>query len=102
VLLGDLIEGVASDTGQPKAAVDAIVRGALARIEGAIGKGETVNLVGFGRFEVYERSARRGRNLQTGESLKIPAMRAVRFKAGKRLRDAAAGAKRKRAGKGRK
>lgn len=76
------------------------MRGALTRIEGAVGKGETVNLVGFGRFEVYERSARRGRNLQTGESLKIPAMRAVRFKAGRRMRDAAAGSKRKRAGKG--
>jgi DNA-binding protein HU-beta len=102
VLLADLIEGVATDTRQPKAEVEAIVRGVLARIEGAVGKGETVNLVGFGRFEVYERSARRGRNLRTGESLKIPATRAVRFKIGKRLRDAAAGSKRKRAGKGRK
>ena len=102
MLLGDLIESVVSDTGQPKAVVEAVVRGALARIEGAVGKGETVNLVGFGRFEVYQRSARRGRNLQTGESLKIPATRAVRFKIGKRLRDAAAGSKRKRAGKGRK
>jgi DNA-binding protein HU-beta len=102
VLLGDLIEGVASDTGQPKAAVDAIVRGVLARIERAVGKGETVNLVGFGRFEVYKRSARRARNLQTGESLKIPATKAVRFKIGKRLRNAAAGSKPKRVGKGKK
>jgi DNA-binding protein HU-beta len=102
VLLGDLIDGVASDTGQPKTVVEEIVRGALARIEGAVGKGETVNLVGFGRFEVYERSARRGRNLQTGESLRIPATTAVRFKIGKRLKDSAAGLKRKRAGTGRK
>ena len=102
MLLGDLIEGVATDTAQPKAMVEAIVRAALARIEGAVGKRETVNLVGFGRFEVYERSARRARNLRTGESLKIPATRAVRFKIGKRLRDAAAGSKRKRAGKGKK
>lgn len=100
MLLGDLIEGVATDTGQPKPAVEAIVRGALARIEGAVGKGETVNLVGFGRFEVYERSARRGRNLRTGETLRIPATTAVRFKIGKRLRDAAAGSKRKRARRG--
>jgi DNA-binding protein HU-beta len=102
VLLGDLIERVATQTGQSKAVVEAIVRDALTRIEGAVSKGETVNLVGFGRFEVYERSARRGRNLQTGESLKIPAMRAVRFKAGKRMRDVAAGSKRKRTGKGKK
>ena len=102
MLLGNLIEGVATDTNQPKTVVEAIVRSVLARIERSVGKGETVNLVGFGRFEVYERSARRGRNLQTGETLKIPATKAVRFKIGKRLRDAAAGSKRKRAGKGRK
>jgi DNA-binding protein HU-beta len=102
MLLGDLIEAVASDTGQPKTVVEAIVRRVLARIEGAVGEGETVNLVGFGRFEVYERSARRGRNLRTGASLQIPATTAVRFKGGKRLRDAAAGSKRKRAAKGRK
>ena len=92
MLLGDLIEGVATDTAQPKAMVEAIVRATLARIEGAVGKRETVNLVGFGRFEVYERGARRGRNLRTGESLKIPATRAVRFRIGKRLRDAASAA----------
>jgi DNA-binding protein HU-beta len=97
-----LIEGVATDTNQPKTVVEAIVRGVLARIERAVGKGETVNLVGFGRFEVYERGARRGRNLRTGESLKIPATRAVRFRVGKRLRDAAAGSKRKQAGKAKK
>jgi DNA-binding protein HU-beta len=100
VLLGDLIENVATDTRQSKSVVEAIVRSALARIEGAVGRGETVNLVGFGRFEVHERSARRGRNLRTGESLKIPATRVVRFKIGKRLRDAAAGSKRRRARKG--
>jgi DNA-binding protein HU-beta len=99
VLLADLIEGVASDTGQSKTAVEAVVRGVLARIQGAVGQGETVNLVGFGRFEVYERSARRGRNLRTGESLKIPATKAVRFRIGKHLKDAAAGAKRKRPGR---
>ena len=99
MLLGDLIGGVATDTGQPKAMVEAIVRAALARIEGAVGKRETVNLVGFGRFEVYERSARRGRNLRTGESLEIPAISSVRFKSGKRLRDAAARSKVKRPGR---
>ena len=94
MLLADLIESVATNTGQAKALVGAIVRGALARIEGAVSKGETANLVGFGRFEVHKRGARRGRNLRTGESLKIPATRAVRFKVGKRLRDAAGGSKR--------
>ena len=102
VLLADLVEDVATDTAQPKTMVEAIVRAALARIERAVGERETVNLVGFGRFEVYERTARRARNLRTGESLKIPATRAVRFRIGKRLRDAAAGSKSKRSGKGKK
>jgi DNA-binding protein HU-beta len=96
MLLDDLVDAVAADTGQTKTIVDGIARAALAGIEAAIAKGETVNLVGFGRFEVYQRSARRGRNLRTGEALKIPATRAVRFKIGKRLRDAAAGPKAKR------
>jgi DNA-binding protein HU-beta len=99
MLLDELVDAVASDTGEQKTKIDEIVRAVLARIEAAIGKGEPVNLVGFGRFEVYQRSARRGRNLRTGEALQIPATTAVRFKIGKRLRDAAAGPKRKRAGK---
>jgi nucleoid DNA-binding protein len=75
VLLGDLIEGVATDTGQPKAVVEAIMRGVLARIEGAVGKRETVNLDRFGRFKIYERSPRRGRNLRTGEKPEDPGPR---------------------------
>ena len=103
MLLADLIESVATETGQAKALVDSIVRSrARPDRRRPSASGETVNLVGFGRFEVYKRGARRGRNLRTGETLKIPAAKAVRFKIGKRLRDAAAGSKRKRAGKGRK
>jgi DNA-binding protein HU-beta len=99
VLLADLVDTVAAKTGQPKTVVEGVVRGVLDGIEGAVGKGETVNLVGFGRFEVYDRGARRGRNLRTGETLQIPPTKAVRFKIGKRLRDAAAGAKAKKGGK---
>lgn len=90
MLLADLVDNVADETKQAKSLIDEVLRSALLRIEGAVGKGETVNLVGFGRFEVYERGPRVGRNLRTGETLKIPATRAVRFKIGKRLRDAAA------------
>jgi len=100
VLPGDLIEVVA-DTGQSKSVVDAIVRGVLVRIEGAVGRGETVNLVGFGRFEAYQRGARHGRNVQTRESLRIPETRAVRFKIGKRRRHCRCRIKAQAAGKGR-
>lgn len=50
-------------------------------------KGEKIQLVGFGTFEVSERAARTGRNPQTGEDMKIPASKAPKFKAGKALKD---------------
>ena len=51
-------------------------------------KGEKVQLVGFGTFEVSERPAREGRNPQTGETMTIAASKAPKFKAGKALKDA--------------
>lgn len=51
-------------------------------------KGEKVQLVGFGTFEVSERAAREGRNPQTGETMEIKACKAPKFKAGKALKDA--------------
>ena len=51
-------------------------------------KGEKIQLVGFGTFEVSERAAREGRNPQTGASMKIAACKAPKFKAGKALKDA--------------
>ena len=51
-------------------------------------KGEKVQLVGFGTFEVSERAAREGRNPQTGETMKIEASKSPKFKAGKALKDA--------------
>lgn len=51
-------------------------------------KGDKVQLVGFGTFEVSERAAREGRNPQTGKTMKIEACRVPKFKAGKALKDA--------------
>ncbi len=50
-------------------------------------KGEKIQLVGFGTFEVSERAAREGRNPQTGETMKIAASKSPKFKAGKALKD---------------
>lgn len=50
-------------------------------------KGEKIQLVGFGTFEVSERAARDGRNPLTGEAMKIAASKAPKFKAGKALKD---------------
>ena len=65
-------------------AVDAMV-GAITK---ALKKGDTVTLVGFGTFQVRERSARTGRNPRTGDTIKIAASKNPAFKAGKALRDA--------------
>ena len=51
-------------------------------------KGEKIQLVGFGTFEVSERAEREGRNLQTKQTITIPASKAPKFKAGKALKDA--------------
>ena len=50
-------------------------------------KGEKVQIVGFGTFEVSERAAREGRNPQTGETIMIAASKTPKFKAGKALKD---------------
>ena len=50
-------------------------------------KGEKIQLVGFGTFEVSERAAREGRNPQTGATMTIPASKSPKFKAGKALKD---------------
>ena len=50
-------------------------------------KGEKIQLVGFGTFEVSERAARTGRNPQTGAEMEIAASKAPKFKAGKALKD---------------
>ena len=50
-------------------------------------KGEKIQLVGFGTFEVGERAAREGRNPQTGETMEIKASKTPKFKAGKALKD---------------
>ena len=56
-------------------------------VEEELKKGEKIQLVGFGTFEVSERAAREGRNPQTGETMKISASKAPKFKAGKALKD---------------
>ena len=65
-------------------AVEAIVKAITCELK----KGEKVQLVGFGTFEVAERPAREGRNPRSGETIKIAATKNPKFKAGKALKDA--------------
>jgi nucleoid DNA-binding protein len=83
----DLIEEVAKVVSTKKEA-DAAVNATLAAIQKALKKGDSVTLVGFGTFSVSKRKARKGRNPQTGEAIKIAAKKVPVFKAGKGLKDA--------------
>ncbi|MBR3512334.1 MAG: HU family DNA-binding protein [Clostridia bacterium] len=84
----ELVEALASKTNVTKKAAEASLNALVASIEGALKKGEKVQLVGFGSFEVRKRAPRKGRNPQTGKEIKIPASKSPVFKAGKALKDA--------------
>ena len=84
----ELIDAVAADADLSKAAAGRALDAALEAITKALKKKDTVTLVGFGTFSVRKRSARIGRNPQTGEEIKIKASRVPGFKAGKALKDA--------------
>ena len=83
----ELIKAVAEDSGVSKKDAAAVVDAVLANIAEAMAKGEKVQLVGFGTFEVRERAAREGKNPRTSETVKIDACRVPAFKAGKALKD---------------
>ena len=83
----ELIEEVTKVTSTKKEADEAI-SAMLVAIKKALKKGESVTLVGFGTFSVSKRKARKGRNPQTGEAIKIAAKKVPVFKAGKGLKDA--------------
>ncbi len=83
----ELIAQVAEKSDMTKKDAEKAVSAVLATIEEALSRGDKVQLVGFGTFEVRERAARKGRNPQTGEEIEIVAARVPVFKAGKSLRD---------------
>jgi DNA-binding protein HU-beta len=86
----ELVDAVASQAGLSKADADRALNAVTESIKKALKKGNVVSLVGFGTFKVTKRSARTGRNPQTGAALKIPARKVPRFTAGKALKDAVA------------
>lgn len=82
-----LITAVAEKAELSKKDAEAAIKGLTDVIIEELQKGEKVQLVGFGTFEVSERAAREGRNPQTGETIRIAASKNARFKAGKALKD---------------
>ena len=83
----DLIAKIAEEADLSKKSAEAALNAFIDAVEGAVKKGDKVQLVGFGSFEVRKRAARKGRNPQTKEEIKIPASKAPVFKAGKALKD---------------
>ncbi|MCC3256972.1 HU family DNA-binding protein [Paenibacillus polymyxa] len=83
----DLINQVSESTELSKKDVTKAIDAVFEAIAGALQNGDKVQLVGFGNFEVRERSARKGRNPQTGEEIEIPASKIPAFKPDKALKD---------------
>lgn len=85
---GDLVDAVASSTGDSKSGAAASLDAVLDAITSALKGGDKVQISGFGTFEVRARAARQGRNPQTGATIQIKASNAPAFKAGKALKEA--------------
>ncbi len=86
----ELINAVAEKAGLSKKDTEVAVNSLIEVITAALKKGDKVQLVGFGNFEVKARAARTGRNPKTKEPINIPASKVPAFKAGKALKDAVA------------
>lgn len=86
----ELSTAMADKAQMPKKDAEAALKAFMEIVEEELKKGEKIQLVGFGTFEVAERAARTGRNPQTGAEMKIAASKTPRFKAGKALKDSIA------------
>lgn len=84
----ELVAAMADKAGLTKKDADAALKAFTEVVEGTLKAGDSIQLVGFGTFEVAERAERTGRNPQTGAEIVIPASKAPKFKAGKALKDA--------------
>lgn len=83
----ELITVVAQKTDLSKRDAERVVKTVFDTITEELAKGDKVQVIGFGTFEVRERQAREGRNPQNGESITIAASKSPAFKAGKQLKD---------------
>lgn len=84
----ELVAAIAEEAAISKKDAEKAVKAFTDVVTAQLKKGDKVQLVGFGTFEVAERAAREGRNPQTGEAMPIKASKAPKFKAGKALKDA--------------
>ncbi len=83
----ELVSAMAEQAGISKKDAEKALKAFTDVVASELKKGEKIQLVGFGTFEVVERAAREGRNPQTKEPMQIPASKAPKFKPGKALKD---------------
>lgn len=84
----ELIAAIAEKSGMTKKDADAALSAVIDTITDTLAKGDKIQLVGFGTFEVRERKAREGINPQSKDKIQIPATKVPAFKAGRALKDA--------------
>jgi len=84
----DLINSISEKSGLTKKDVETVLNSFLGEVTDALSSGDKVQLIGFGTFETRKRSARVGRNPQTGATLPIPESKVPAFKAGNKLKEA--------------
>lgn len=84
----DLINAVAEKSGFSKKDSEKAINAVIGSVTDALVKGDKVQIVGFGTFEVRERAAKIATNPRTKEKMPVPAKKAPAFKAGKALKDA--------------
>ena len=83
----ELVAAMAEEAGLSKKDAEKALKAFTDVVAAELKKGEKIQLVGFGTFEVSERAAREGRNPKSGEPMKIAASKSPKFKAGKALKD---------------
>lgn len=86
----ELVASIAELSGLKKIEAEKALSAFIDVVTSELAKGEEIRLVGFGNFVVTHRNATEGRNMQTGEPMKIPARDVPKFKPGKQLKDAVA------------
>ena len=83
----ELVDAIAKETGLTKKYSEAAVKAFISAVSNELANGGSVQLIGFGTFDVGTRAERNGRNPKTGETIKIKAAKTPKFKAGKALKD---------------
>ena len=84
----EFVTAIAEKSGLTKKDAEAALNAYTEVVTDALKAGDSVQLIGFGTFEVRERAARQGRNPPTGEAIEIAAAKVPAFKPGKALKDA--------------